>query len=154
MDNESLNTGNDGILSVPLNRKLETVPVYVHELLDMKKNIKKGIPIHWGVSIFWSLFCLCFGPVLIDALTKDDFRLIYFIKQASSFYQMILCGSFLGSLTLFIWSKNKNSAEDHIDRILKQCNYEKEEEVANKALFKALISKVSKLLKPKKKTKA
>ena len=122
----SLKAGNDGISSTNLNRNIKTVRIYIHELLDIKKNIKKGAPIHWGLRIFWSLFCLCFGSVISDALTKNDFNLTYF-QNISPFLQVVLVISFLGSLLLVFLSKSQNSAEDSINQILEQCNYEKEE---------------------------
>lgn len=122
----SLKAGNEGISSTNLNRNVKTVRVYIHELLDIKKNIKKGAPINWGLHTFWSLFCLCFGSVISDAMTKNDFSIAYF-KQVSPFLQVILGISFLGSLLLLFLSKSQSSAEDSINQILEQCNYEKEE---------------------------
>lgn len=104
-------------------RNLEKTEVYIHELKNIRKEIKRGIPLSWGLRLFWSIFCLCMGDILSAALTTDKFSLVTYVGNLSPFIQTVLCVSFLGSILLLIVSRsyNSGSALEQIDQILEQC---------------------------------
>lgn len=104
----------------PLTRNMQTMTIYAHELQDIRKDIKRGIPINWGLRLLWSIFCLCAGDIITNALTKDNFTLKSYLMNLNGFTQAILVVSFLGSILLLFLSKAQGSAIEGIDQILKQ----------------------------------
>lgn len=119
-----IQVGHESISVEPLKRNVQTVTIYVHELLNIKNDIKKGIPINWGLRLFWSIFCLCVGKVISDALTQTNFELIAYILSLNAFISATLAISLLGSLLLLFLAKAQGSAVDGIEQILEQCGYE------------------------------
>jgi hypothetical protein len=122
---EAFKVGGHGNISVePLQRNVQTLTIYVHELLNIKKDIKKGVPISWGLGLFWSFFCLCAGKIINAAMTESNFNAISYVLNLSPFLQIMLAVSFLGSLILFFIRESQDSALGGIDQILNQCGYD------------------------------
>jgi hypothetical protein len=128
-DSETLKIGgHESISAQPLKRNLQTVTIYIHELLNIKKEIKKGTPLNWGLRLFWSLFCLCAGNIIATAIAQKNFNIKAYILNLSPFFQFILALSFLGSIfLLFLGKSQRGAALEGIDDILKQCGYESKE---------------------------
>lgn len=114
-----------GMASTMLPRETHKIEVYVHELIRILREIKKGIPLGWGMNICWTFTCLIWGPILQDAIINKDnsFNFKNAIITLPPFLQILLAGSILGSIVFFTLSKYKNTAVESIEEILKQCGH-------------------------------
>lgn len=128
MANSKYSAGSRGTSTKTRKRNLEDVKVFVHELVDLKKDIKRGEPLNRALHLFWSIFCLCFGQVLAAALTTPNFKWVEYIMGLSATAQAIMVVSLLASVLLVFLARSQNRPMETIDQILEQCGYDESQE--------------------------
>jgi len=123
MINSKYDNNQRSISSKKLPRITPKIEIFVHELIRIKQEIVDGIPLSRALIFFWSCFCLIFGNVITDFLSKEIFSIDYFVNIHPFVLSLLVITASL-SFVLWILKKPKSSAIKSIDEILNQCGYQ------------------------------